>query len=382
MDRSGFSVEVRRTDSDLAAFEQEWLTLHLASGTRNPFAHPAWLTTWFRHFVPDEHKRCVVALRREGELVAVAPFYRRTIGRGRTLQLAGSPIAQDPLTEISEVLCLPQQQRQVLRTLVGYLADEHLGSLDWIGLTLPPEHGWFDDDWVPDAWRRRGAFVVHKGLRPFVVLPLPDSWEGLRLKRNVKEAIRRSKNRHAGLAGTLEIQFVDGPGVRHAAELVRDLHRLRAQMPGGVPHRDFFGAAAVSRFALDACERLGEAGGASVVLCQIDGQPVAGRVVLRAGGGVFLSYSGLDPAHWRLGSPTMLMAAVIRRGIADGDRLLNLSLSPDPSKLRWSERIDFHNEFLIVAPSRRSRALFSLFWQARSARVLSDRYRYGARPSS
>jgi CelD/BcsL family acetyltransferase involved in cellulose biosynthesis len=371
-----------RTDDELSALEPAWRELFERSGTANPFVHPAWLMTWLRQFVPEPDRRRVLALRRSGELIAVAPFYLRRVGGGRTLQLAGAPAQEDPLTELSEVLALPGARRQVLRALVEELVGEHASGCDWFGLTLPPEHGWFDDDWIPWDWRRRGAFSMHKSARAFPIVALAESWEAMPLKPNIRNAVRRSENRHARLGSSVELRFEDGPRARAAAGEVQDLHRQRANGHRGPAHHDYFADPRVAELAAVGTSALAEAGHAYVTVCEIDGAPAAGRVVLRAGGQSFLSYSGLDPAHWQLGSPTLLLTEIIRRSIADGDRALNLSLNPDSAKQRWTQRIELHNEFVVVAPSRRSRALFSLFWQARFARALRDRRRYASHPES
>ena len=374
----GYTFDVLRTNDELRSIEHEWLELFERSLTRNPFSHPAWVTAWLQHFVPDERGRLVVVARSAGEVVGVAPFHSRPYRLGpvkaRCLQLAGgSPTADDPLTEMSEILVARDGWRATVRAIVGNLIGEHADGYDWIGLTMPPDQGWFDDEWVPEDWQRGGAFTLHKGIRPFVVLPLPASWEELSLKRNVKEAIRRSKNRLAALEGDSQIVFVEGGAVADAAAQVQTLHRMRAEMTGHLPHDDYFENDAFAAFARDACAGLAATGHAAVALSLLDSQPIAGRVVLHAHGSAFLSYSGTDPAHWELGAATGLIEASIRAAIARRDDSLNFSGNPDPAKLRWSERLEFHNEFIVVAPSRRARAALSLFWQARARRSLAGR---------
>jgi CelD/BcsL family acetyltransferase involved in cellulose biosynthesis len=375
--RSSLDFGAVQSDDELEQLAPSWEELFAASGSRNPFAHPAWLREWLRMFVPDASRRRILTVRRGGSLVAVAPFYYRRVGGGRTLQLAGAPSREDPLTELSEVLVLPEARRQVLRAVVRELVHEHAARCDWFGITLPQEHGWFDDDWIPSDWRRRGAFSMHKSVRPFSVLPLPESWDELRLKRNLKNAINRSENRHAKLGSEVQLTFVAGDGTREAAAAVQDLHARRARAEQGLVHRDYFQDTQTAAFAVAGTAALAEAGHAYVALCEIGGEPVAGRVVLRAGGATFLSYSGLDARFWQLSTPTLLMTAIVRRAIEQGDRVLNLSLNPDPAKQRWTQQVEIHNEFVVVGPARRSRLLFSLFWQARFGRALRDKRRFG-----
>lgn len=375
MKRTPLQFEVLQTDVELEGFVPAWTDLFVRSGTRNPFAHPAWLGRWLKQFVAEPGRRRILAVYRDGELLAVAPFYYRRVGHGRTLQLAGAPQHEDPLTESSEILTLPDTRRQVLRALLEQLVLEHASGCDWIGLTLPSEHGWFDDEWIPGIWSRRGGFSMLKSVRPYAVLPLAESWDEMPLKRNMRNAVRRSENRHARLGDRVELRIATGDDVREAALEVQHLHRRRAGAVRGGRHNDYFGDIRISNLGVEGTSALARSGNAHVALCLIDGEPTAGRVVLRAGGEAFLSYSGLDPRYWELSSSTLLITEIVRRAIADGDRSLNLSLNPDSAKQRWTQRVDIHNEFVVVAPSRRSRTLFSLFWQARSARALRDKRR-------
>ena len=390
--RAAFSFDALSADADLARLEPEWLELLERSETRNPFVHPAWIRAWLGTFAPARDATLVVAARRGGELVGVAPFYRRSYGVGPTgvtcLHVAGSSVpASDPLTEMSEILTLGDNRRRIVRALLHHVAQEHSSGIDWLGLCLPPWHGWFDDEWLPEQWRARGAFAIHKDVRPFVVLTLPETWEQVALKRNLKEAIRRSKNRLAALDSPTEIVFAEGESASRAIERIQELHSSRAQLRGHLDHDDYFTSAAVSRFAHTATTGLAATGNAAGALLNVGGTAIAGRVVLRAGGGAFLSFSGADPEHWTLGASTALIVAAIQRAIAQGDRSVNFSINPDGAKLRWSEEIEQHNEFLVVGPTRRAQRAFDLFWQMRAHRALArrkavQRQRYAALQST
>lgn len=371
---SSCSFDVLRTDADLDALESEWRELFDRSKTRNPFVHPAWMIPWLGRFVPDAADRLVVAVRRDGELVALAPLYRHSYGLGsarcRALQLAGGvQRANDRLTEMSEILVLPGDRRRILRALLHHLALD-AGGWDWLGLTLSARHGWFENEWLPDAWQRRGANVVHKGVRTFVVLPLPASWSGLPLKRNLKEALRRSRNRLEAQGGAVETSFAEREEVPAAIESLIELHRRRAELTDHLRHDDYFGDGVTCSLVRDAAARWATHGNAAVSFLRLDGVPIAGRLLLHANQGVFLSFSGVEPEHWRLGASAMLTAAAVQRSIERGDELVNFSSSPDSAKLRWSEQLEFQHEFLVVAPSRRSRLLFSMWWQLRARRLL------------
>src|SRR5262249_30545581 len=148
-----------------------------------------------RHFAPSEQQRLVVVARRDRELVAVAPFVRRTFGhgpvKGTGMTLIGKAGSSgDRLSEMTEILLTLSDRRRTLRAVVEHLAEEHSGRWDWLTLTITPEQGWIDPEWVPDSWRRHGARPLYKHAHVYVVLPLPGTWEELPLKHNMKEAIR------------------------------------------------------------------------------------------------------------------------------------------------------------------------------------------------
>ena len=366
------------SDSGLARLEREWLELFALSGTRNPFAHPTCVRVWLRHFAPNDEQRVVVTARREGQLVAVAPFayraHRAGPVRARSLELVGAGVARaDCVTEMTEVLLAPEGRRRTLRALVRHLTLDRPTDWDWLAITLPPTHGWFENEWLPDAWLDRGQRALHRATLPFVVMPLPGSWEELPLKRNMKEAIRRSRNRLTASHPSHEVVFADGASATAAFSRLQELHRQRAGMTGDRARIDLLANDVTSRFARDLTSALAGVGNATVAQLQVDGEPVAARLVLRANDGVFFPVSGSSPDDWHLGAPTTVIAACVRRAIERGDKLVNFSLVPDAAKLRWSEHLELHNEFVLAAPTRSARHRFAAYWQLRAARSLRGR---------
>jgi CelD/BcsL family acetyltransferase involved in cellulose biosynthesis len=270
--------------------------------------------------------------------------------------------------------------RAVLHHLTEISGDRE--GWDWLELTLTPEQGWLEPEWLPDVARASGAFRLHKMARPCVVLPLPARWDDLRsgLKRNLKESLRRGVNSLAREGRAWSVSAPSGAEVDPALQTLVALHTARAVIDEKVPHPNYFTDPTDVAFVRDAVRHLSAVGHGGPQLLEIDGAPAAGRLVLHANGVTFFSFSGFNPQWWAYNTPTTLMAETLRAAIARGDRLANLSLGPDVAKLRWSNQLQTGHDFVVVAPQRRSRIVFTLFWQLRAAALVERERRYCHRP--
>jgi CelD/BcsL family acetyltransferase involved in cellulose biosynthesis len=189
------------------------------------------------------------------------------------------------------------------------------------------------------------------------------------LKRNMKESLRRSKNRLARSGTPWEYRVAkDETELSTALDTLLRLHRSRAEVVEKTRHADCFGDPRDEAFARKVVRAMFDAGHANIALLRIGEADAAGRLVLKANGGTFFSFSGLDPAYWTYGVGTALMAETLRAAIEQDGTIANFSQHPEDSKLRWSEQLEFHNEFLLVGPRAASRTAFHLFWQLRALR--------------
>jgi len=366
-----------------AALLPEWEALFAAAGCSDPFAQPRWQLTWARHFVrPGE--LVLLTARSAGELVGVAPFYRRALrlGTGRDAPPAVTVLGllgagrRPHLTELPAVLTRPDCSRSVLRELFRHLEREQ--PWDWLEVTLAPEQGWFEPHWLPAATNgaRAGAepsVALHKATRACVVLPLADTWDETArgLKHNVRESIRRGVNRLRRDGHAWRVAW-GGEDVSLSAALdtVVALEGARAGLDGRPHHAARFDDGADRRFLGDVAGQLAARGAVVPCVLEVDGRPAAARLVLRANGTVYFFASGSDPAWWDQGVPTTLMVECLKRAIAGGDRRANLSTGIDVSKLRWSEDLALWQDFVVVRGRTRSRLAFGVWWQLRAAGLL------------
>lgn len=356
-----FEIAVIRDHEALADLRKEWAALHRQVGPGSPFEHPAWAETWARHFVRDGDLECVAVRdpERDGSLIGFAPLYRRhySIGglRATCVQPLGTGRGQ-ALTEVVQLLAVRERRIDVIRAVSQHVAQ--LDGANWIQLSLGPEQGWLLPQWIDgDA----NAFVTHRRTRPCVVIDhLPAQHEVLRsrLKRNVRESIRRSRNRSAKLGDMTFRCASDVTDVEDVMPALVELHHMRARMPGAVEHIDMFRRAESIDFLVEAVTRLAEDGLARVHVAEHRGKPVAAILILSDGATDYLSVTGLDPAYWPLSLNTMLLYQALAEAVSRGRVAMNLSTGPDVAKMRWSSTITAYQEFAIVHHDRKSRWLY------------------------
>jgi CelD/BcsL family acetyltransferase involved in cellulose biosynthesis len=369
------SVSVVSSVSEAEALLPDWEELFSSSVCANVFAHPQWLLTWARHFVrPDD--LLIVTARNGSELVGVAPFYRRTVSLGRGprvtfLQLLGAG-KRAYLTELPAVLTHPACRRSALREIFHHLETSE-PAWDWAEVTLAPEQGWLEPQWLPAIDGRQPSVAVHKATRPCVIVPLAESWEETAgaFKRNVRESIRRGANRltRDGHSWRLAVggQDVD---LDYALKTLVNLHAARAELPSRPHHAELFEDPRDVRFLSDVAQRLAPSGHVVPCLLLVDERPVAARLLLRAHDAVFLFLSGSDPDWWEQGVGTTLIVECLKQSIGAGCRTANLSTGIDVSKLRWSENLDLYQDFAVVRGRWRSRLAFAAYWQLRAASLV------------
>ncbi|MBR7836850.1 GNAT family N-acetyltransferase [Actinospica durhamensis] len=357
--------------AQFATLEAEWRALADEAAPLNPYASPDWTLTWLRHTVA-EPELALLTVRRGERLIGLAPFYLRDLGHlARTVQLAGTG-RLGALTELPQVLAAPGETRRVLRAVVGHWLARS-DEWDWLELPLTVDQGWFEPQWLGES-KAVSGLVQHKTTRAAVVLPLvrPDGSDHhdhddhaghpLRpfIKRNVWESVKRARHRLDRSGEPWDITIHAGPAaVRAVLPDLRRLHTARARMAGARVHPDTLADPSRRAFFADAVHRMATSGRAEVLTLDVAGTPVAAALVLRARSASYLALTGLDPDWWAVGPVTLLQYTAMERALERGDTEANLSVGPDVSKLRWSEHVVQHPEFVVCGPRTRSRVLLS-----------------------
>lgn len=355
-DSATISVSWITDFSELSAFTPEWRELYERAGRQNPFASPDWLGTWARHFVP-ERDLAVVAVRRNDELIGLAPWYENRNHTGRLLRrlrLLGSG-RHAALTELPQVLTLPGESRSVLRAAVSELF-QHSNRWDLFELALMEDQGWFEPEWLGREAGRSGQ-VHHITTRAANVLALPTDKADLQkmIKRNLLESVHRSRNRLNRQAGSWKVTVhEDVAGIECALPALTRLHSARSQMTDRRHHPDYLAGAGCYEFLSEALRCMARSGRAQIFTLDVDGSQVAAQLVLHAADSAYIGSSGVDPDWWKFGPVTLLQWYAAEAAIERGHQTFNLSVGPNLAKLRWSEHVVQHPGFMVCAPRRYS----------------------------
>lgn len=373
-------ISAVRDAGQLADLRQDLVELHRSSRPGSPFEHPAWTQTWVGHFLPDGDLECVAVRDRAagGALIGFAPLYRARYSAAGLNATCIRPIGtgrQQALTEVVQVLALPDRTQDVLRAVIQHL--ETLPDWNWVQLSLNPDQGWLVPQWLNDG---ASAVITHRNARPFVILDdLPSDVDALRgrLKRNVRESIRRCRNRSAKFGDMTFRSTSDATEVEPLIGTLVDLHRMRSHMAGRVKHRDIFGEGQQA-FLTEAATELAKEGLARVHLAEHRRRPVAALLVLSDGGTDYISATGLNPDYWELSLNTMLIFNALEQAVAQNRSAVNLSTGPDIAKMRWSSTVRTYHDFAVVRTDRRSRWAYGAFNQL----TLGLEYRHLLRRSS
>jgi CelD/BcsL family acetyltransferase involved in cellulose biosynthesis len=332
------STEVVESAAGIRSLKHDYERLERASGNTLPFALHEWHLAWCEHLLNrhpqrEEQLRLLALRNRSGDCVALVPLVR---GRWRVgplrFPMFGFLGNDEGITEVRGALIEPGYEELCVRCVYQSLC------------ALP---GWHWLHW-PDASPSLAA-VLTREFRPLwhearvdCLLDLPPSWPEFRagLTRNVRESLRHCYNSLRRDGHRFELDVARTPReVLEALPRFFELHGLRARMPWGPRHRNYFANPLLQQFLPQVCSSLAARDAVRVFQLRIAGTVVASRVGFVVGNSLYLYYSGFDPAWAAYSVMTTTEAEVFRYAIAAGIRTVNLSPTPIRSKLRWRPRL-------------------------------------------
>lgn len=348
--------------------ESDWRDLARRARTGIPFLSWEWVSEWARLFWDDQ--LITVVVHHGSRPVAIAPFCRGPSlpapgVRSENLQLLGPRWGWN-LLEMGSLLIDQAHASDALAATVEYLWQRT--EWDWIEVMA------FGDD--IDAWQqalRRARVNVRTSVESVSEVPvmrLDESWEALRsrLRRNVKESIRRSYN--APRRDGVEYSYREHRTVTGLEAVLDDffrLHRARAEASSGPSHADHFVRPSAQLFLRRVSRRMAEAGLLSISVCEARGSAVAVHVNFEMDGWLYLYYSGFDPGWSHYSVMTYTKTRAIKSAIDRHLESVNFSPGVDQAKRRWDVTMMPMQRFSIVLHRRPSRARFALYRLLRKA---------------
>jgi CelD/BcsL family acetyltransferase involved in cellulose biosynthesis len=238
----------------------------------------------------------------------------------------------DPLiTEIRGVVCDLANQPAVVKALRNHfrVADANWDLFHWQGIRSSVMQ--VLDGSAPPL----GSAVI----QPNYVLPLPATFQNLlagmslNMRKNVRKAHHYlERDRHA-----FSFRAIGSDEYRSGAlESFFRLHSARARAAlMHFKHADRFADRVNRDFITELAGAMALRGRLRIFELEIAGKVVASRLGFLEGRELYLYYSGYDPAWRKYSVMTMLMVEIMRWGISQRLRAVNLSTGRDLSKLRW-----------------------------------------------
>lgn len=360
--KASLVVERLQRVDELRKLDVEWAGLAHESRTTNPFLGPAWTIPWVGELLPKSDDTWVLTVRSHDRLVGIAPFYLHRYRFGiRRLQMIGSGHPWIGPFEAPAVLAAPGYGRPVGRALFAYLA-EHRSSWDLVSISFGDSIAWPEPTWLP----KPDFTVVPQQATPFVILPLPlgprtddDS------RRNLKEAVRRARNRlnrRFGAQGWKIDRLTQPSELRSGFNDLVTLHRARSEYTHkGEKHPDVLADDKIREYMHTVVKDLASRGQVTLYRLVAGNEVLAVQLVLHTATASFLSLSGFQNDAWDFSPTNYLQWVAVDDAAVRGDSEMNLSSWPTQAKLRWSREIRAFQEFLLVGPSRTSRAVAQVF---------------------
>jgi CelD/BcsL family acetyltransferase involved in cellulose biosynthesis len=296
--------------------ETEWRGLLSKSADPAVFLGPTWLNVWWSEF-RDDRELSVAAVRRDGEVVGVAPLLRQN----GTLMLAGD-------TEICDYMDITAAQGEE-PTILEALTEE-LAKQDW-------------DKWL--LWGLRAgsptlqalpalaeniacdAEVEFEDVSPRV--ELPGSWDDYlgRLSKKDRHELRRKLRRLSGAETEVDlVEYRTPEDVNaHMDEFLR-LHTISRE------EKAEFMTPQMADFFRHMSSALAEEGHVRLFQLEVDDTCAAAVLCFNSGDELLLYNSGYDPALSSLSVGLLSKALSLQKAIEEGKRYYNFLRGAEPYK--------------------------------------------------
>jgi CelD/BcsL family acetyltransferase involved in cellulose biosynthesis len=330
----------------LETLRPEWDAL--AEANALPLMAPGWIMPWWRHIAPPGAAPRVVAVREDGVLVGLAPFY---VVEGSPLRRIDYRLPGIELATRLAPLSLPDREWEIAGA-IAILLSEATPHPDLIALeSVPPASPWLTA--IREQWPGRirppaRIYHVHDSLTISLREPSYEAWMASRSAR-FRERMRKLRRKFEAAGGTGRTS-TRGTLSEDVATLVR-LHTARWESRGASDLVSM-GERIPAMFE-DAGEQLMDSGRFRLMLLEIAGEPISAHLAL-AGGGRVVGINGGWDEQWAHLSPTVVHCLhLVEDALARGDRRIDLGVGEQAYKLRFADRNDPVGWAILAPPGRR-----------------------------
>jgi CelD/BcsL family acetyltransferase involved in cellulose biosynthesis len=263
--------------SNFGGLREPWTELFLRSPRATVFQSYEWVAGFFEEGIDRKGELLLLTVQNQDQLVGVAPFMLRSVGR---IQLLGG--------DYNDVLIAPEAEEEVLRTLSGWL-----GRLKgWYLADLRSLH--------PDAALRllsrqpeplRAQEADHQA---YAVVELPDSHAAFlaSLGKNLRQDLRYYPRRLAKDHGEPTLRKADAATWRTDMETLFHLHGLRWESKG---EPGIFGSEPPRKLHLRVAEEALSRGDLALYTLEVESRAIASLYCLGKGAEMLYYLAGFDP---------------------------------------------------------------------------------------
>jgi CelD/BcsL family acetyltransferase involved in cellulose biosynthesis len=342
-------VEQIRSIERFAELRAEWDALLSASAADCPFLTWEWLHTWWTHLADDRRLR-LIAVRRSGELIAVAPLAvsPRHVARlvpFRRLEFLGTgSVGSDYLDVIA--------RRGAEAEAAEALADHFTAADVVLELGQVKRHACLADD-LAARLVERGWRAVERATDVCPYITLADrAWPEYlaRLDGHHRSNFKRRLN---NLGRNFSVTFDWARNEPERAEALRalvELHGMRWRERGG---STALYSPALLAFHDQWTRRALERGWLRLFVMRLDGRPVAALYGLRYRDAFYFYQTGFDPEFARHGVGQVTVGLTIQHAIEDKAREYDLLHGAERYKFDWAPEVREIGSIELYPPSMR-----------------------------
>ena len=322
-------LDVYRDATGFAALAGEWNALLRRSDSDTIFLTHEWQSTWWRFFAPGR-ELLLLALRDQGELVGIAPFYRQKLEDGRTvIQLVGGTDISDYLN----IIALPDHLDRVYQAIFEFLTAE-VADWDEIDLHCIPAASLYEP--LREAAQKRGLVIQRRVEDVCPVLLLPATWDDYlaMLDKKQRHELRRKIHRAESEAEMSLYMTSDPSLLAEDVEVFFDLHRRSSP-----DKEDFMSEPDMQGFFHEVARFSLTRGWLELSFLLINGEKAASMFCFAYNNRTLVYNSGYDPQRFGSLSPgIVLLAYHVQDSIAKGRTAFDFLRGDEVYKYRFGGR--------------------------------------------